>query len=120
MEKKHYIGFNHAWGGIKYAFLTQKNFLVHLTLGSIAVTTGILLRIPVTQVLLLILLFILGLVIEMVNTSIESVVDLVTDEWRENAKLAKDISSGAMLIFAFGASIMAGLILFPPFLNLFK
>ncbi len=116
MPKKHHIGFNHAWRGIKYAFATQKNFLVHLFLGICALTAGIVLNASRLELLLLLLLFTLGLVVEMINTSIESVVDLVTEEWKENARLAKDISSGAMLIFAIGSSLIALLVLIPKFI----
>lgn len=120
MPRKHYIGFNHAWDGIKYAFKSQKNFHYHLFLGISALLAAKFMQVGEIQLWVLFLLFIFGLTIEMFNTAIESVVDLVTEEWRENAKRAKDVSSGAMLVFATGATIATAIILIPPFLSLLE
>ncbi len=49
----------------------------------------------------------LGLAGEMINTAIESVTDLVTTEWHMEAKIAKDVSAGMMLLIAFGAICVA-------------
>lgn len=50
---------------------------------------------------------------EMINTSIESVTDLVTTEWKKEAKIAKDVSAGMMLTVAIGAAAVAALIFWP-------
>ncbi len=117
--RTHTIGFGHAWQGIIHAFTHHPNFLVHLFLGTSALLAGLLLHISRFELLILLSLFVLGLVVEMVNTAIESVVDLVTQEWRQSAKLAKDISSGAMLIYAVGSSIIALSILVPKLLTFY-
>lgn len=49
----------------------------------------------------------------MINTSIESITDLVTKEWHTDAKIAKDVSSGMVLMAVIGAAIV-GLIIFIP------
>jgi len=51
--------------------------------------------------------------LEMVNTAVEAVVDLVTEERKPLAKLAKDAAAGAVLIAAIMAAI-AGMIIFIP------
>lgn len=112
-KKTHSIGFDHALEGIIFAFTHHPNFIFHLLIGSLALTAGIILDVSSVEFLLLFILFIIGLVIEMINTAIESVVDLVTQEWRQNAKIAKDVASGAMLIFALGSSLIAFLIFVP-------
>ena len=58
-------------------------------------------------------MIIVGFIAEMINTSIESMTDLITSEWRQKAKRAKDVSAGMMLITAFGAVIVAYMIFFP-------
>lgn len=55
----------------------------------------------------------LGLVAEMINTALESMTDLITQEWREKAKIAKDVSAGMMLLTAIGAVIIASFIFYP-------
>jgi len=57
-------------------------------------------------------------VAEMVNTSIESVVDLVTLERRQDAKIAKDVSAGMVLVSAIIASIIGLYIFLPKLISL--
>ena len=116
--KTHTIGFDHAWQGIIHAFSHHPNFLIHLLLGSTALLASVLLQVSRFELLILLSLFMLGLVIEMINTSIESVVDLVTQKHRQSAKIAKDVSAGAMLIYAVGSSLIATAILLPRILIL--
>ena len=59
-----------------------------------------------------------GLVCEMINTSLESITDLVTLEWRVKAKIAKDVAAGMMLIYAVGAVLIAIIIFLPKIINL--
>jgi len=54
-----------------------------------------------------------GLVIEMVNTSIEATTDAIDLKVREDIKIAKDVSAGAMLIYAIGALVIAAIIFLP-------
>ena len=58
-------------------------------------------------------LFGLVMALELVNTAVESVVDLVTSEYKPLAKIAKDTAAGAVLIAAIMAAIV-GLIIFVP------
>lgn len=109
----HNINFKSAWAGIVYAMTSQKNFIVHLAIGTSTILLGMILKVGQIELLFLMLLFCLGLVVEMVNTAVESVVDLVTEEWKLHAKNAKDVAAGAMLIYALGSALIAGVILLP-------
>ncbi len=55
----------------------------------------------------------LGLTAEMINTSLEAMTDLITKEWRTEAKIAKDVAAGMMLTVAFGAVVVGVLVLGP-------
>ena len=57
----------------------------------------------------------LGLTVEMMNTAIEAVTDLVTSEWKKDAKIAKDVSAGMMLLVATGAVVVA-IFIFSPYI----
>jgi diacylglycerol kinase len=71
-----------------------------------------------TEIIVLILTIVLCLGIEMVNTSIEAMTDLITKEWRQEAKVAKDVAAGMMLLAATGA-VVIGCIIFIPKLFIF-
>ncbi len=116
---RHTISVRHAIDGIRQAFVTQPNFKVHLILSSLAVILSFVLQLDHWEWIILILTITVGLVIEMVNTAIESVVDLVSTEWRKAAKTAKDVSAGAMLIYALGSVCVAALLFIPKILWLY-
>ena len=117
--KRHHISLKNAFAGLKYAFTSQPNFKIHLFLATLALTVGWWLGLTFWEMTILVLTVILGLVAEMVNTAIEAVTDLVTEEWRENAKIAKDVSAGMMLLTAMGAILVAILILGPKLIERF-
>jgi diacylglycerol kinase (ATP) len=62
---------------------------------------------------------IIVLLAEMMNTAVESVVDMITEEYNQYAKAAKDIAAGAVLITAVGAIVIGYIILFPYLKNAF-
>ncbi|OGB75636.1 hypothetical protein A2476_01820 [candidate division CPR3 bacterium RIFOXYC2_FULL_35_7] len=53
------------------------------------------------------------MVAEMANTAMEATVDLITSEWREEAKFAKDVTAGGVLLAVLG-SIIVGVVIFIP------
>ena len=113
MTSVHTISFKHAWEGLEHAVATQPNFGIHLFLSTIAVIGGIYFHISITEWLIIFLTVAIGLVIELVNTAIESTVDLITTKRRPLAKIAKDTSAAAMLIYAVGAIVVASVIFLP-------
>lgn len=117
--KKHHISFKNAFAGLRYAITSQPNFKIHFSLAAVALALGFFLKISFLEMTILILIIVVCLTIEMVNTAIESVTDLVTEEWREDAKIAKDVSAGMMLLTAIGAILTALLILGPKIVERF-
>lgn len=117
--RKHHISFKNAISGLIWAFTTQPNFRVHILLATFAVLLGFFLRISFMEMTILSLTIVFGLGIEMVNTSIEALTDLITTEYKTQAKIAKDVSAGMMLLAALGATFVAGLIFLPKILALF-
>lgn len=104
----------HACSGVKIVLLEERNLKIHLMFGTIAVVLALLLQFTKLEWLALILTISLVIILEMINTLIENLVDLVTDgQYHPLAKKAKDIGAGIVLT----ASVMAviiGLILFVP------
>lgn len=109
----HRVSFRHAYDGIVHNFRTQPNFRFHLLAMISVILAGIYFSISFYEWLTLVFTFNLVLVSEMLNTSIESMVDLITQERRQDAKVAKDVSAGMVLISAI-FSIIVGLLIFIP------
>ena len=105
--RKHTISFTHAFAGIAWALRTQPNFRVHLALSVIALGLSWYFRITRTEWAIIVFTILLGLTAELINTALESMTDLITKEWREEAKIAKDVSAGMMLTTAIGAVVVA-------------
>lgn len=86
---------------------------IHMGFALLVVIFGLLLQISVTEWCLCFVLFGLIMGLELVNTAVEAVVDLVTEEYHPLAKRAKDAAAGAVLIAAVMAAV-TGLIIFIP------
>lgn len=114
---RHHISFKHAFSGLWWAITTQPNFRVHLVLSTIAIYLCWFLEVNSIEWAIVIFTIVLGLGSEMVNTALEAMTDLITKEWRKEAKIAKDVAAGMMLTVAFGAIIVALLILGPKILD---
>jgi diacylglycerol kinase len=82
-------------------------------LGILAIILGIIFKISAFEWLSLTLIVAAVLVLELINTAIESIVDIVSPEIQEKAKVAKDVSAAAVLIAAI-ASIFIGAVIFIP------
>jgi diacylglycerol kinase len=107
--------FGYAFEGIWTGIRKERNMKIHC-LAVIAVTAaGTFLHIKPVEWCICLLLFGLILSLELVNTAVEAVVDLVTEEKKPLAKIAKDTAAGAVLVSAIAAAII-GCIIFIPYL----
>jgi diacylglycerol kinase (ATP) len=104
-----------AWAGVRYAFFTQPNFRLHLAIASIALGLSVYLRLSMIEMSIICLTIGAVLVMELLNTALEAVVDLsVGQTYHLLAKIAKDCAAGAVLISAFVALSVAACLLLPP------
>lgn len=105
--------FKYAFEGIWASFKSERNMKIHVFIMLLVIFLGFLLEISIAEWLLCIILF--GIVIagELFNTAIETVVDMISLEKNPKAKLAKDVSAGAVLVLAI-SSVIIGLIIFIP------
>lgn len=114
-----FTSFRYAWAGVCYAFTTQRNFRIHTLIATIAVSLGFSLHVTTVEMSIVALTCALVMVLELLNTAIESVVDLtVKQTYHELAKIAKDCAAGAVLISAIAALLVASFILLPYALKL--
>ena len=112
------VSFKYAAAGVTYAFHTQRNFRIHCVMGTLAISIGALLQLTSVEMAVICITSGLVLTLELLNTAIESVVDLTVGQtYHELAKIAKDCAAGAVLISAF-ASVLVGFCLVTPKLML--
>lgn len=113
------VSFKYAGSGLTYAFATQRNFRIHSFIGTLALTLGLLLGLQPVELAMIALTSALVMAMELVNTALESVVDLtVGNEYHELAKIAKDCAAAAVLMLAFAAVAIAGFLILPPLVGL--
>lgn len=114
--------FKYAFRGIAMVLKSEKNMFIHLIISILVFVCGILFQISTTEWMICLLCFGLVFSAEMMNSAIESLVDLVSPNHHKLAGKAKDIAAGAVLVAAIFAAI-TGLIIFIPkglaLLNLF-
>jgi len=103
--------FNYAINGIIYGIKTQRNLKIHCFAALGVLFLSLFYDFTKIELLLLILTITIVFVAEMINTAIEKVVDLVSENYHPLAKIAKDVAAGAVLIAAVNA-VIVGYILF--------
>ena len=110
-----FISFQYAWQGVSYAFQTQRNFRIHVFVGTLAIALSIFFHLSPVEIAVMGLTIGAVLALELINTALESVVDLtVKQTYHELAKIAKDCAAAAVLISAVVSVLVAGLLLAPP------
>lgn len=109
---KFFKSFTYAFAGVLLA-TKEQNFRFHLLAVIVVVISAFLTGLHSMEWIALILIMTLVLTLEIVNSAIERVVDLATEDLHPLAKMAKDLAAGAVLVAA-GASIVIGLIIFIP------
>lgn len=110
--------FSCAAAGIAYAFRTQRNLKVQAAFAAAAVALGIAFRISPPEWCAIVLCIMAVFSLEIVNTAVESAVDLASPEWHELAGRAKDCAAGAVYVSALGSLVIAGIIFIPRMLAL--
>ena len=113
--------FKYAFSGISYVLKTSRNFKIQLIFAVTSLMIGFLLQISQSNYVILIATIMSVLILEILNTSIESIVDLVVKkEFSILAKISKDTSAGAVLLASINSVIIAVYIFVPKIKFLFE
>ncbi len=110
--------FNYAIEGIVFALRTQRNMRIHLGLAFAAAVASLLLGVSRLELVAVVFAITLVFITELLNTAVESAVDIAVDRYDPVAKVAKDVAASAVLIAAINALVVAYLVLFDPFKEL--
>lgn len=106
---------NNAIEGFIYVVRTQRNMRIHFLSAVLVLILGIYLNFSKAEMMLLGISITFVLVAEMINTAIEQVVDMVTEEAHPIARIIKDISAGAVLVTAINVTIVGYLLFIAHF-----
>lgn len=110
--------FRYAAQGLVYSFRSQRNFRIHVITGSVVFALGLWLQLPTAQLAVLVLTVAAVLVLELINTATEAVVDLaIGRQFHPLARIAKDCAAAAVLVAAMASLLIAVLLLAPPLLE---
>jgi diacylglycerol kinase (ATP) len=102
---------NCAIEGILWAAKSERHIRYHFVAALAVVFLALFFKVSALEFFLLVLAAVLVIFAELMNTAIEAIVDLVTDDYHELAKIAKDVSAGAVLVTSVGAVILGYLVL---------
>jgi diacylglycerol kinase (ATP) len=107
--------FRYAAQGLAYGFASQRNFRIHVTTGTVVFGLGLWLGLSVDRLAVLVLTVAAVLVLELLNTATEAVVDLaIGRQFHPLARIAKDCAAAAVLVAALASVLIAILLLAPP------
>jgi diacylglycerol kinase len=115
MSRKHPTpeSFEYAFNGLKTAIKNEPNFKFQLLVAFLALALGYYLKLSTVEFAILILVICIVLVLELINTALEALIDIASPNIHPKAKVAKDVAAASVLIAAM-TSILIGILLFLP------
>jgi diacylglycerol kinase (ATP) len=105
--------FGYAFEGVATIVRTQPNFWVHVIAACLALALGLVLKLSPGELAVIVLTIAMVLVVESINTALETICDLVSPGHHPLVKRAKDVSAAAVLISALAAVAVAALLFVP-------
>lgn len=110
--------FHYAFEGVSYVIRTQPNMKIHCIAAAIAVFLGFFFHLSEAEWLAVVLVIGFVMILEVINTAIETLVDLYTEDFHVLAKISKDTAAGAVLLMAI-LSVVVGCIVYLPKIYVF-
>lgn len=112
--------FKYAFAGIRSCFVSEPNFRIHTGFAIVALILSVALDISFTEWIAICFCIAFVICMEMLNTAIEKLCDVVHKEIHPGIKKVKDIAAGAVLVSAFFSLITGAIIFLPKIINLIK
>lgn len=118
--KRFLRSFKFSFDGLKYAYLHEQSLILHVIVMAVIIAFAVGFNITPIQWVITLIMGALILVTELFNTSIEAVVDMVTEEFHPLAKVAKDTASAACFVADLMAAGMWLVVFVPKIISLFR
>lgn len=111
--------FKYSYQGLKYAYTNEQSMFIHAISSLVAILLAIVFKVGIVEWSITVLFIGLSAALELLNTAIEAVCDMVTKEYNELAKIAKDTASASVFVIAFVAFAVSLIVYIPKILALF-
>lgn len=111
--------FKYAFSGIKTAYKNEPNLRIHTFFAIFAISLGAALGVSIIEWLLLTFTIFYVITLELLNTVLEAMVNMVSPEISPYARIAKDVSAACVLLAAFMSVIVGFVIFLPKIISLF-
>lgn len=111
--------FFYAAHGLVITFKNEQNFRIQIFIGLLVIIAMVIFKVQNYEAITLLLLIILVLVLELINTIFEKIIDILKPRIHSYVEMIKDVMAAAVLISSLGAAIIACLIFVPYLLALF-
>ncbi len=112
--------FSFAWQGLKYCFTREPNFRIHIFISVVAVLLAIFLNVSAIEWMVIALCIAMVLSLEIINTAIENICNIVYKEQHSGIKTIKDLAAGAVLLGALLAAVCGTIIFLPKIITYLK
>jgi len=109
--------FGYALNGIVLVLKKEANFKIHILAAVVVITAGFIFNIDFTEWIAVTICIVLVLSLELINSSIEHMLDVLSPKYNKKVKFSKDIAAGSVFIAAVGAIVVAGIIFIPKIIN---
>ena len=105
--------FSYAFNGIKHVMANEHNFRIHLLAAVVAIVAGVWFKISASEWIAITFAIVLVLVLEIINSAIEKLADLISPGKNDTIKIVKDITAAAVLLAAIASLVIAAIIFIP-------
>lgn len=112
--------FHYAMRGLRQVWQTEQNFRIQTLVSILVIIAMLLFRVPTWQAIILIMLIVFVLVLELMNTITEKIVDILKPRMHMYVQVIKDLMAAAVFVSAFGAAAIGLIIFLPYFVALFR
>jgi len=109
-----------AWNGLRICFASETNFKIHIVVAIAVLFSGAAFAITPAEWLAVISCIVIVTAMEMLNTAVEKLCDVVQKDIHPSIKTVKDIAAGAVLLSAIGSCCIGGIIFLPKIIALIK
>lgn len=105
--------FTYSFEGVIHAIYYNQNMRIHIVVAILVIAASLIFKVSPFEMVILGIMILLVIMAEMINTAIEEMVDLIVTKHYRQAKIAKDVASGMVLVAAVG-SVIVGILIFVP------
>ena len=110
--------FNFAIEGLLHSVRTQRNMKIHLVIALLTLIAAGILGVSKIEAILLLLVIAMVIVAEVINTAVETVVDMVSTQYHPLAAIAKNVAAGAVLVAAINAMVIGYMIFYDKLIDI--